>query len=130
MAITVHTQVEGNNRFVYNVRGDYTTSGADETDEVVIDLSSKTGPLGMAPSKLRIDEVWWTINKYDYIKLEFDHTTDYLLDFFYGQGYMDYRPYGGKIDQGTGGTGDLLLTTEGGEAGGSFSFIIAGKFKQ
>jgi len=43
---------------------------------------------------------------------------------------MDYKPYGGKIDNGTGGNGNLLLTTSGGTTGGNYSFIIVGRFKQ
>lgn len=128
MAASVLITREGGNLFSYNVRGVFDT--ADETNTVIIDLSAKTGPLGAAPSKLKIDEVWWTINGFDYITLSFDRTSDVMIDHFSGQGYMDFKPYGGKIDNGSGGTGDLLLTTVGGTDGGSYSFIISGRFKQ
>lgn len=128
MTATVLTQREGGNLFTYNVRGVF--SAADETNTIIIDLSAKTGPLGAAPSKIKLEEVWWTINGFDYITLSFDRDTDVVIDYYYGQGYMDYKPYGGKIDNGTGGTGDMLLSTVGGAAGGNYSFIITGRFKQ
>lgn len=126
MAASVFTICEGRNNFIYNVRG----TGADETNTAIIDLSAKAGPLGAAPSKIKIDEIWWTINSFDYVQLSFDRTTDVIIDYYSGQGYMDYRPYGGKIDNGTGGTGDLLLTSSGAATGSNYSFIIVGKFKQ
>ena len=128
MTAAVLTQREGGNLFTYNVRGVF--SAADETNTIIIDLSTKTGPLGAAPSKIKLEEVWWTINGFDYITLSFDRDTDVVIDYYYGQGYMDYKPYGGKIDNGTGGTGDLLLSTTGGASGGNYSFIIVGRFKQ
>lgn len=128
MPATVLTQREGQNLFTYNVRGVFDTS--DETNTVIIDLSMKTGPLGAAPSKIKLEEVWWTINGFNYVLLSFDRGTDVTIDYYAGQGYMDYKPYGGKIDNGTGGTGDLLLSTAGGASGGNYSFIIVGRFKQ
>lgn len=128
MPATVLTQREGQNLFTYNVRGVFDTS--DETNTVLIDLSTKTGPLGAAPSKIKLEEVWWTINGFNYVLLSFDRGTDVTIDYYAGQGYMDYKPYGGKIDNGIGGTGDLLLSTAGGASGGNYSFIIVGRFKQ
>ena len=128
MTAQVFTQREGGNAFCYNVRGIFDT--ADETNTVIIDLSTKIGPLGAAPSKIKIEEVWWTINGFDSVTLSFDRGTDVLIDYFSGQGYMDFKPYGGKFDNGSGGTGDLLLSTSGGVSGGNYSFIIVGRFKQ
>ena len=127
MAASVLTVNEGQNKFIYNVRG----TGADETNTVIIDISTKAGPLnGVAPTKLKLEEIWWTIHNYDYVQLSFDRGTDVIVDYFQGQGYMDFRPYGGKIDNGSGGTGDLLLTSSGATSGSNYSFIIVGKFKQ
>lgn len=129
MAASVHTSISGNNLVVLNVRGIY--SVADETDTNILDISSLAGPyVGAPPSKLRINEIWWAINGFSYVLLEFDQTTDYVIDYFQGQGYMDYRPAGGKVDKGTGGTGDLLLTTGGGAANATYSFEIFLRLKQ
>ncbi len=128
MSASVLIQREGGNLFTYNVRGIFSSS--DETDTIIVDLSAKTGPLGAAPSRIKLDEIWWSINGFSGISLSFDRDTDIIVDYFSGQGYMDFKPYGGKIDTGSGGTGDLLLSTTGGVAGGNYSFIISGRFKQ
>ena len=60
MTASVFTQREGGNLFTYNIRGVY--DGSDETNTVIIDLSTKVGPLGAVPSKIKLEEVWWTIN--------------------------------------------------------------------
>lgn len=84
MAATVLTQREGQNLFTYNVRGVF--GGADETNTVIIDLSTKTGPLGTTPSKIKLEEIWWTINGYNYVLLSFDRTVDVNIDYYSGQG--------------------------------------------
>lgn len=129
MAASVHTAVQGNNVVVLNVRGIY--SAADETDTNILDISALAGPnVGGPPSKLRIDEIWWAVNGFSYVLLEFDRTTDYTIDYFSGQGFMDYRPMGGKVDKGSGNTGDLFLTTAGGSAGATYSLLIHLRLKQ
>lgn len=135
MAATVQTIIGGPNRYVINVRGGYaiTDASADLTDSIILDISTiTTGPAGpnIAPNKLSIQEIWWTINTYSYCLLEFDRGTDHVIDYFQGQGYMDFRPYGGKVDKGTGGTGDLILTTSGGGATATYSFLIHLKLKE
>lgn len=129
MAASTRYLVKGRNKIVINVTGTFDT--ADETDTVLVDLSGLTGPDGTAPTAVRIDEVTWSMSPgWDSILLEWDHTTDDLVDHFHGQGYMDYRPYGGKNDpRSTGATGDLVLTTTGGASGDTYSFLIAGTLK-
>lgn len=129
MAAAVHTAIQGNNVMVLNVRGIY--SAADETDTNILDISTFAGPnVGGPPSKVRIDEIWWAINGFSYVLLEFDRTTDYTIDYFSGQGFMDFRPEGGKVDKGTGNTGDLFLTTGGGAANATYSLKIWLRLKQ
>ena len=115
----------GTKRIVINVTGIFDT--ADETDTVIIDVSSLVGPDGTAPTSVRIDEITWAVGAgFDYILLECDASTDDVIDYFQGQGYMDYRPYGGKHDpKSTGTTGDVILTGSGGAAGDTYSFLIA-----
>lgn len=131
MAATKTVVVQGRNRMILNVRGDFTgtDSGADLTDDNILNISDFIAPSGGAPSKVRIDEIWWTVNGYNYVKIEFDRTTDVVAHQYAGQGYMNYKEYGGIQDTGTGNTGDLFLTTSGGAAGGSYNFIISLKLK-
>jgi hypothetical protein len=125
MAAAIKTMLSGRNKLVINVTGAF--SAADETDTVIIDKSTLVGPDGTEPGKIRVDEITWSVGLgFDYVLLEWDHATDDVLDYFQGQGYMDYGIYGGKTDPGSaGGTGDLILTTAGGAAGDTYSFLIA-----
>lgn len=129
MAAATRFLVKGSSRFVINVTG--TFSVADETDTILIDKSTITGPLGVEPSSIKIDEVTWAIGPgFDVVTLEWDHTADDIVDNFQGQGYIDFRPSGGKDDPASaGGTGDLILTTLGGAANDTYSFLISGRFK-
>ena len=116
------TVFSGKNRLVVKATGLYATS--DETNKVVIDISTLTGPDGTAPTNLKINEITYDVNGFDYVLLEFDQGTDDVIGYFSGQGYIDYRPYGGLKDDGTGGTGDLILTTAGGASNSILSFLI------
>ena len=128
MAANTQYMVKGGKRIVINVTGAFNTT--DETDTVLVDLSTLTGPSGTAPTKVRIDEITWSVaDGFDYVLLEWDHATDSTIEYFQGRGYMDYTPYGGKNDPGSGGTGDLILTTSGGASGDSYSFLISATLK-
>jgi hypothetical protein len=129
MAAAVKYLIKGKNKIVVNVTGAF--SAADETDTVIVDVSTLTGPDGTPPTGVRIDEITWAVGAgFDYVALEWDATTDDLIDYFQGQGYMDYSQYGGKNDpRSSGTTGDVLLTTAGGAAGDTYSFLIKATLK-
>lgn len=127
MAAVVKTLVSGTRRLVINVTGIF--SVADETDTVIIDRSTLVGPDGVnIPGRIRIDEITWAVGiGFDYVQLSFDDATDESIDYYQGQGYMDYRPYGGKSmtgDPTTATEGDVQLTTLGGAAGDTYSLLI------
>lgn len=129
MAAATTYMIQGRNIVVVNVKGAFNAS--DETDTVIIDKSALTGPDGTEPGSISIEEITWTIGPgFAYVLLEWEHNTDDVVDYFHGQGYVDFRPYGGKNDpESEGGTGDLVLTTSGGAAGDTYSFIIRAKLK-
>lgn len=134
MAASTRYLVKGNNILVVNVQGVF--SAADEVDTIVIDKSTLAGPLSangtsVEASSICIDEITWAVGLgFDYVLLEWEHTADDAVDYFQGQGYMNYREYGGKDDpKSAGGTGDLILTTSGGAAGDSYSFLIKARLK-
>lgn len=131
MAAATRYLVKGSNKIEINVTGAF--SVADETDTVVVDISTLVGPKGVAPTAIRIDEITWSMSPgFDYISLEWEHTTDDPVDFFSGQGYINYKDRaGGKNDpRSAGGTGDLILTTVGGAAGDAYSFLISATLKE
>lgn len=123
---TVKTLISGERKLVVNITGAF--SVADETDEVVVDRSTLVGPDGILPVRVRVDEITFAVGVgFDYVLLEFDDATDEAIEYLQGQGYMDYRPYGGKSmagDPTTDTEGDILLSTSGGTAGDSYSILM------
>jgi hypothetical protein len=126
-AAIVKVLVSGTRKYVINVSGVWDT--ADEVDTVIIDRSTLIGPDGVnIPTYIRIDEITWAVGPgFNSVLLSWDDAADENIDYYQGQGYMDYRPYGGKSMSAaptTATEGDLQLTSEGGSAGDTYSFII------
>ena len=109
----VKTLISGTRKLIINVTG----NNGPETDEIIIDRSTLVTATGVPPGKIRIDEITWTVSPaFDRLTLEFDDGTDEIIDNFNGEGYIDYRSYGGKsmgTEPGTADEGDVLLTTTG-----------------
>lgn len=123
MADAVDTQVlfSGGNQYAVRLTG--LSDGTGETAVLKVDKSSLIGPLGAAPSKLRIDEISWDISGWDGVVLDWDGTTDTHAMVLSTNGYMDFRPVGGLVSDNADGTGDLLLTTKG-TATANFTYVI------
>jgi len=102
------------------------SDGTGETDVVKLDISGLTGPDGTsAPSKIKILEVEWAIQGFNYIKLSYDRDTDVTACVLpAGAGYKNFSRVGGIPDTGSGGTGDLLLTTNGGAANSTYDITV------
>lgn len=124
---TVKTLVSGTRKLVIVVNHAWTA--ADETDVVIVDRSTLTGPDGISlPGRIRVDEVTWSVSPgLEAVTLEFDDGTDEVIGNFQGQGYADYRPYGGLSmtgDPTTDTEGDILLNEKGGAAGEYYNIIL------
>lgn len=124
---TVKVLVSGNNKRIVNIT--HTWVGADETGVVVVDRSTLIGPDGVnIPAKIRVDEITWSCSPaLDTVRLDWDFATDEVIENLQGAGYIDYRPYGGKVPSGTPATateGDIILTTLGGAANDSYSILL------
>lgn len=123
---TVKTMVSGSRKLVINVTGFF--SVADETDSIIVNRSDLVGAHKTLPEYVRVDEITWAVGAgFDYVLLEWDDGTDEAIEYLQGQGYMDYRPYGGKKMAGaptTATEGDILLTTSGGAAGDTYSILL------
>lgn len=133
MAAAVETLVSGTRYLSINVTGEF--SVADETDTIIVNRSDLTGPDGVnVPTYISVQEMTWSIGAgFDFVKLEFDDGTDDMIDLYHNQGYMDYRPYGGKkmaAAPASAAEGDILLSTSGGAAGDSYSLLIHLKLKK
>lgn len=79
-------------------------------DEVLVDVST----LNPVPTKVTVEQIWWDTAGFD-IFLEFDATADTALwKLGAGEGFQDFRSFGGiKDDSGAGSTGDIVATTDG-----------------
>lgn len=125
---------QGNNLYQVNITGVFDT--ADATNYVVIDRSTLIGPDGVnIADKLRVDEITWSVSAgFEAVTLSWDFGTDEIIEHLSGQGYMDFRPSGGKVPAGTPATvteGDILLTTLGGAtAADTFSIYLNLRLKQ
>lgn len=126
-AASVKVMQNGTRKYVINVIGVWDT--ADETDTIIINRSTLTGPDGSSiPGFIRIDEITWMVSgDLEYVQLNWKDTSVEVIDYFQGQGYMDYRPYGGKIMSNApvdDTEGDLQLTAVGGTTNSNYSFLI------
>ena len=121
---TVKTIINGTRKYIVNVTGAFSVS--DETNVKILDKSTLTNnKWGVEPDSIRIDEITWAVGSgFDYVKLSWDNGTDEVIDYYQGQGYMDYTPYGGKTTSGDNVPRDVLLTTSGGASGDTYSLLI------
>ena len=126
MAVEVDTLFDGNNILVVHLKN---SDGTSEAAVVKVDKSTFTGPdKDIEPGSLTVMEIQYQVDGYDQVELLWDHSTDVLIDVLKGQDVISYEFVGGKHDTGSGGTGDILLTTAG--TGGSYDIQLRLKKKQ
>lgn len=125
MADTVDTLVVANTKQRYVVRLTNRSDGTGESGVVKVDKSTLTGLLGAEPSKLVVEKIQYDVAGMQ-VRLDWDHTTDdEIVTLGPGSGVMNWRQAGGLIDPGSaGGTGDILLTTNGQAAGDSYDITL------
>lgn len=130
MADTVDIQVIHSGPRKYVIKFSGYSDGTGEIDAIKVDKSTLVGPNGQEPSKLVIEEIEWNLRGYNYLLLEWDRTADQEIAVLGGSGgYKDYRPYGGLVDNASGGTGDIILTSSGAAAGSSYDISMVLRLK-
>lgn len=107
------------------------SDGTGESGVAKIDISTLTDPDGKVCTKFSVDRIEYNIQGFTAVRLFWDHTTDDELAILpAGSGVLDWSVGGGKADPGSsGGTGDILLTTEGEAAGATYDITIWGRPK-
>ena len=130
MADAVDTLVIRNSPREYAARFTNLSDGTGEAGVVKIDISTLTGPLAVAPSAVKVLEIAWAMQGFTSIRLHWDHTTDDEIAILSGVGHRNYESEGGLMDpRSSGGTGDVLLTTEGEAAGATYDIAIRVRLK-
>ena len=130
MADTVTTNVvfSGTRHYIVHLTNE--SDGTGESAVSKIDISTLTGPDGTAPTKTSIMEIDYAVSGFNYITLAWDHTTDDVAMVLKGNGYVNFEADGGLVDPAsTGGTGDILLTTDGSADGSSYDIRIKIRLK-
>ena len=127
MADTVNTSVVFSGKRRYAV---HLTNESDGTGEAAVQKVDISGLVygdraGTAATYSVIDLIEYSVTGFNYVVLEWDHTTNDEIAVLAGQGVIDWAAYGGKTDpQSAGGTGDIVLTTDGGADGSGYDITI------
>lgn len=130
MADAVNTIVLFSGKNYYNIQMNNQSDGTGESAVTKVYISTLTGPNGVAPSHVVIEEVTYDINGFEGVKIYGDTSavgTDLVGLNLSGSGYRDYRDTGGLKLANVDGTGDVLLTTVStgaGAAGDSYSIRL------
>lgn len=105
------------------------SDGTGESAVTKIDVSSFTNAKGQTGSQVVIERIEWSVTGFDYAQLYWDRASDVTIAVLSGSGVMDFDQFGGFVDPGAGGTGDVVLTTSGGASGSSYDITIYFKVK-
>lgn len=102
-------------------------SAAVKADKSAIAVASD----GAEAASLDIESVRWSIQGFTSVRFLWDHTTDDVALVLTGSGYDDFRGdmrgYNTgalKDPRSSGGTGDVLLTTNGGSSGATYDITL------
>lgn len=119
--VVVKKLFESQRRVVYQFSNK--SDGTGESAVQKIDISTLTAD-GITPTRLDLVDIAWSVVGFDYVELLWDHTSDVSQGVFSGQGGINYKDtVGVNKDTGSGGTGDVLLTTSGGYSGASYLIV-------
>ena len=98
----------------------------DESDVVKLDISELRKIDGVAPTRLRIESLKWSVHGFDNVLLEFDRSPDSTIAAMAGKGEVfDIT----DESDGTDLTGDLILTTYGASVGSTYDITLTAILK-
>ena len=124
MADTVNVQtVYAGRRVIVHLTNE--SDGTGESAVTKVDISTLTLSTGETPTYSTIDLIEYSVGGFNYVVLEWAHTANDEIAVLQGQGVIDWYAMGGKTDpQSAGGTGDIVLTTDGALDGDSYDITI------
>lgn len=123
MADSVRSDIifEGSRRLVVQLTS--LSDGTGETDAIKVDKSSLVGPNGLEPSHLVVEKIQYDVTNMR-VNLEWDYGTDVPIAVLQGAGIFDWKEQGGFLVKGSGGTGDIVLTTAGHAANEGYTITL------
>ena len=117
-AVATQTLFSGSNKTILKFVN--ASDGTGESAVAKVDISGLNG----TPTAVKINRVWYSVFGM-VVKILFDHNTDDFCLALQGDGYHDFRTFGGIPDPASaGGTGDILFTTVGHSAADSYTIIM------
>lgn len=100
------------------------SDGTGESGVVKIDKSTLTGMNGAEPTKFAVNKIIANVDGMT-VDIYFDRGTDVKIARCYsGYTKRDFSEFKGFVDTGSGGTGDVILTTTGHTSGDSYDILI------
>lgn len=125
MADTVDTKVIRNATGHYVVRFTNECDGTGESAVTKVDISTLTTATGAVATYSKVERIEYAVSGFNYVVLRWDHTTDDEIAVLKGNGVIDTSIDGGMVDpRSAGGTGDILLTTDGNTDGNSYDITL------
>jgi hypothetical protein len=123
------TNGKGHKKYVLNITS--ISDGGGETDVHKVILADHLTTDGVVPTKISIIRIDWEAIGYTRVVLEFDRDPDAMIAVLSGNntGNLNYKPVGGLLDNGIGGTGDIKLSTVGHDSGDVYNITITYKVK-
>ncbi len=101
------------------------SNNVDESAVKKIDISTLTKVNGVAPIRTVVESIEWNISGFSNVLLQWDRTTDATIATLSGTGKLCRD----IVDNSTGDTGDILLTTFGASAGATYDILLNVRLK-
>lgn len=125
MADTVNTQAVFDGAYRQAVHLTNESDGTGESAVTKVDISGKTNGNGITATYSTVDVIEYSVQGFNYVVLEWAHTANDEIAVLRGNGMIDWSAMGGKTDpKSAGGTGDIVLTTDGGADGSSYDITL------
>lgn len=120
--ITVSTN--GPRNYIFTVSEIFTDT-TNETNVQLVDISTLTDAEGLPATYSIIDSIQYDVFGMNHVVLEWDHTANDRIAVLFGDDEFDWKDFGGNVDpQSAGGTGDILLSTNGVTVGGGYTITV------
>ncbi len=101
------------------------SDGTGESGVIKVNISDFLLASGSAPTTTTVNSIHYSIGGFNYVVVEWEHTTNDEIAVLSGNGLLEFTGFGGKDDpSSTGGAGDIVLTTDGSVDGGHYDILL------